>query len=590
MSTQTPTRRLLILYGSQTGTAEDVANQIALGARRLHLDTTISAMDECEPQSLFEDTYTIFVLSTTGQGSEPQNMKKIWKSICQAKLPLDLFQSLKFTIFGLGDSNYSKFNWAAKKLYRRLIQLGAIEFYSRGEADDQNPNGIDTTLIPWLASLWPTLLELMPLPLGLTILPDTDLLPARFTLKPCEHAQVSSSAALPVFSPTIATLSMNRRLTPIEHWQDTRHLEFDFGEDLNFLPGSVASLMPENHPDDVSRFLSLMKWDGIADQLFQWSSAIKGQPLLAPLAAPITLRQLFTTYFDILSVPKKSFINWLSYFTTNPDHTERLKEFCSFDGQDDLYDYINRPRRTILEVLSDFKSVSIPLDYIPDIFPRIRPRQFSIASSSKMFPRQIHLLVAVVNYRTRISTPRKGLCTSWLARLKPGSRVPVRIEPGWFKFPSDPNKAVICVGPGTGIAPFRSLIQERSIQDSKKMNHLIIYGCRNRDKDFYYRNEWEEFESRGICKFHSAASRDQERKHYVQHEIEKHADEVWELMSKQEASIYISGSAGQMPKAVRKALKGVCLSQGKMKEEEGKVDEHIEMLDRTGRLQEETWS
>lgn len=134
-------RRILILYGSQTGTAEDVANQIALDARRLHLSVTLAAMDDYDRQSLFEECYIIFVVSTTGQGTEPQNMNHFWRSLRQANLPADLFGGLQFTVFGLGDSSYPKYNWAAKKLYRRMVQLSAREFYPRGEADDQNPNG-----------------------------------------------------------------------------------------------------------------------------------------------------------------------------------------------------------------------------------------------------------------------------------------------------------------------------------------------------------------------------------------------------------------------------------------------------------------
>ena len=108
--------------------------------------------------------------------------------------------------------------------------------------------------------------------------------------------------------------------------------------------------------------------------------------VLLPLHWPkrSTLKQLFISYLDIFSVPRRSFFEWLSYFTTSEMETEKLREFCTAEGQEDMYSYANRPRRTIYEVLAEFKSAQIPLNYIADIFPEIRPRQFSIASSSKV--------------------------------------------------------------------------------------------------------------------------------------------------------------------------------------------------------------
>jgi sulfite reductase alpha subunit-like flavoprotein len=134
-------RRLLILYGSQTGTAEDVAQQISRGARRLHFKTELASMDSYERDKIFEEDLVVFVCSTTGQGTQPQNMIKFWNGLKRANLPTDFIDNVRFTVFGLGDSSYPKFNWVAKKLFRRLSQLGAQSFYERGEADDQNRNG-----------------------------------------------------------------------------------------------------------------------------------------------------------------------------------------------------------------------------------------------------------------------------------------------------------------------------------------------------------------------------------------------------------------------------------------------------------------
>lgn len=134
-------RGLLVLYGSQTGTAQDVAERIGREARRRHFRARVSSMDEYDRSRLFDERYIICVAATTGQGDEPTNMKAFWKALRQSNLPSDFLGEVEFTTFGLGDSTYPKYNWVAKKLHRRLEQLGATEFYERGEGDDQNHNG-----------------------------------------------------------------------------------------------------------------------------------------------------------------------------------------------------------------------------------------------------------------------------------------------------------------------------------------------------------------------------------------------------------------------------------------------------------------
>ncbi|OAV93205.1 hypothetical protein PTTG_05597 [Puccinia triticina 1-1 BBBD Race 1] len=591
-SITTKERRLLVLYASQTGTAEDVAQQISRGARRLHFNTELASMDGYDRDKIFDEDLVIFVCSTTGQGVQPQNMTKFWNALKLASLPTDFIDNIRFTIFGLGDSSYPKFNWVTKKLFRRLAQIGAQSFYERGEADDQNPNGIDSTLLPWLDGLWKKLLEIKPLPNHLTPIPPTTCLPPSFRLQP-------ASEPIPKLLPTppppdllSATLTKNQRLTAPDHWQDTRHLEFESDQTLEFEPGSVCEILPENCPEEVDKLFKLMKWTDLSDQVYKLTRCDSNQDLPVGWNLYATLTEIFTTRLDFMAVPGRSFIDWLSHFTSDPMETERLQEFCSIEGQDDLFEYTRRPRRTILEVLSEFKSASIPLDYIHDVFPQIRPRLFSIASSPKLFPNQIQLLVAVVNYKTRLSVPRKGLCTSWLSKLEIGTRIPIRISPGYVTFPKEPSQPVVCIGPGTGIAPFRALIQDRSsypdLSDESDPSTLVLFGCRAEKMDFYYRDQWSKFVDRRVCTFLWTASRDQENKRYVQDLIVENAALVWKYMAIDNAHILISGSAGEMPKGVRSALKKVCASQGGLDEKQ--ADDFMERLEVLGKLQEDTWS
>jgi sulfite reductase alpha subunit-like flavoprotein len=132
---------LTILYASQTGTAADVAERIGREARRRHYRARVSAVDEFPLADLLELDLVVFVVATTGQGDEPTNMRSLWQFLLRADLPDDLMEHLLYTVYGLGDSSYAKYNWPAKKLYRRLESLGAQAFYEKGEADDQDVHG-----------------------------------------------------------------------------------------------------------------------------------------------------------------------------------------------------------------------------------------------------------------------------------------------------------------------------------------------------------------------------------------------------------------------------------------------------------------
>lgn len=171
-------------------------------------------------------------------------------------------------------------------------------------------------------------------------------------------------------------------------------------------------------------------------------------------------------YLDIQGVPRRYFFELLSHFTSSDLEKEKLLEFCSAEGQEELCSYCYRQKRTTSEVLQDFPSAcaNIPFKYLFDLIPPIQPRAFSIASSLKAHPDEVQLLVAVVNYKTKLIKPRQGLCSTWLASLDPlnkDCRVPVWVKKGTISFPKALDAPIVMVGPGTGCAPFRSLIEER---------------------------------------------------------------------------------------------------------------------------------
>ncbi|KAJ7678562.1 hypothetical protein B0H17DRAFT_1161341 [Mycena rosella] len=533
-------RTVLILYATETGAAREVADRLARHCRRIHFTCRVLSTDKYSLSDLISEPLVLFVIATTGAGSEPRAMTPMWKTLLRSDLPSDLFDDLAFAVFGLGDSAYEKFCWPAKKLSRRLSSLGATEICERGEGDDQDPLGLDGALEPWMGKVLDALLRSYPLP---------------------DHLEIIPAATVPS-----ARVSCNTRITAEDWYQDVRHLEFDFDEEIRhtrFSPGDVAVVRPLALASDVDTFLRSMYWLDVADIPLRITHTMTDQSLPEHLPAVVTPRALFTEYLDFNAVPRRSFFEYLRYFTDDELEREKLDEFLSREGADDLYEYCYKVRRTIREVLSEFRHVKIPMEYIFDVFPPLRPRQFSIASSIKRFPSQIHLCVAIVKYRTKLKVPRRGVCTAFLASLQPGDKVQIGLEKGLIKLPADNNTPVICVGPGTGVAPMRAVIQERVHLGAHA--NTLYFGCRSATKDQHYASDWRTHASADALAYRAAFSRDSPegtKRVYVQDLIEEDAERVWGCYVEARASLYRGRSANKMPLAVKNALRSAAETYG----------------------------
>uniref|UniRef100_A0A8C9N7Y9 NADPH dependent diflavin oxidoreductase 1 n=1 Tax=Serinus canaria TaxID=9135 RepID=A0A8C9N7Y9_SERCA len=444
-----------------------------------------------------------------------------WRFLFRKSLPASSLCQLDYAVLGLGDSSYPKFNFIAKKLHKRLLQLGGNPLLPVALGDDQHDLGPDAVVDPWLVALWEKILALYPVPPGLEIISPDARLPPKYTLHylPEDSPHPESAVLQPAapraapceLQPFAARVVSNQRVTAQSHFQDVRLIEFDIaGSGITFSAGDVVMIQPQNCPEDVQQFCQLLRLE--PHRRFMLEPTDPGTSLPPLLPQPCTIQYLVTHYLDISCVPRRSFFELLASFSTNELEREKLQEFSSAQGQEELYSYCNRPRRTTLEVLWDFphSTCAIPADYLLDLIPRIRPRAFSIASSLLAHPERMQILVAVVQYKTRLSKARRGLCSTWLASLNPEQgdiRVPLWVKKGGMKFPADPATPVIMIGPGTGVAPFRAAIQERVALGHR--GNCLFFGCRHQSKDFYCQAEWEELVTKGFLTLFTAFSRDQ---------------------------------------------------------------------------------
>lgn len=463
----------------------------------------------------------------------------------------------------------------------------------------------------------------------------------------------------------VMTLKSNDRITAPDHFQDVRHLSLVAPVDIRYQPGDILSIFPKNFPDDVSYLIHLQHWTSIADTpLAVYDSAAHPDDppftpgiidLNVPLSRPPTLRDLLTHSLDISSIPRRSFLASCAEFTNDETHRDKLREFANPAYTDEYFDYATRPRRSILEILDDFPSIQIPWTYALALFPRLRCRQFSISSGGALkHPTDadhttFHLTIALVSYRTVLRKVRQGVCSRYIAALRPGTKLAVTLTKGSLGVMRNNadmlRRPLLLIAPGTGVAPMRSLLwerdlflraeeDERDVSEAKNQGRgqraktVLLFGARNRKGDFLYEKEWPKLDVRLLTAF----SRDQGEKVYVQDVIRREGKMVWEMLRPRvfpngrwgeegggggggeangggdrgydggpelgdsrkggrsgwgDGTVIICGSSGKMPLAVRAALVDVFRIEGRMEEED--AEEAVARMERQGRYLQETW-
>jgi sulfite reductase alpha subunit-like flavoprotein len=628
-------RIALVLYGTETGTAQDLAEEVVRTLERLHFDTDVLGLNHVDHHQLHAYTLIVFVVATTGQGDFPDNARRFWTSLLRRKLSSTTLNGIDYAMVGLGDSSYPKFNWAARKLEKRITQLGATAIIESCEADEQGDEGTDGAFLAWLQNFRYIVSKVFPLPQDQLPITNDVLLPSKWQLErlapesniqPNTNGQSQtppdSNGVVDSFS---VTLDVNERVTPSEHWQDVRFMSLISTRPVEYMPGDAIAISPRNMSEDVNTLLHRMNWQDLADIPLRLVSTRNHDGSHASFAPPLsktnglTIRKLLTEHLDINAIPRRSFLAHIANYTCDTMHRDRLLEFTDPQYLDEYYDYATRPRRSILEILQEFDSVQIPWQEITNVFPPMRPRQFSIASGGRLKntpngTTQFELLVAIVKYKTVIKRIRQGVCTRYLAQLPVGTELKVSLKTECrFAKPTElGNTPHLLIGAGTGIAPLRSVIHEKSTGTDGLGATVLFFGCRNEQSDYFFRDEWEATQTRssGLFEVITAFSRDQKSKVYVQDRIRQKSALVWEYLVERQATIIVCGSSGQMPKAVRQALVDALTAQAKMRkrpefvigraisdaededviEDVENAEKYLAKLEKIGRYKQETWS
>jgi len=331
----------------------------------------------------------------------------------------------------------------------------------------------------------------------------------------------------------LGCLTVNRRLTGKSFWKESRHFEISLeGEGLQYEAGDSVGILPTNDPQLVERVLMALEFSGT-------------ESVQTPGGTTVSLQQALLGNYT-LTKPSKPF---LSAIAKRDPSAVFLKDLLDPGAVRKLDQYLLG--KDILDHLEQFRSVRFAPEEFVGLLRKLQPRLYSIASSQKVYPRSIHLTVAIVRYLS-YERLRRGVCSTFLSER--AAVIPLFVHSArHFHMPKDPDVPIIMVGPGTGIAPFRAFLQERRATGARGKNWLFL-GGRRYTSDFFYQSELETYYAEGtLHRLDAAFSRDQELKIYVQHRMLEKAKEFYNWLESG-AYLYVCGDATHMAREVDDAL------------------------------------
>jgi len=519
---------LLILYGSQTGTAEALAKRIGKEASRRNYLPRVLEMSKYNEVNFSDEQRLLLVTSTWGDGDPPDNAVAFWSHLNSSALP-DV-SHLGFSVLALGDRNYANFCGAGRKFDERLEQLGAIRIHPRADCDTD----YERTAQAWLESFWPSLEKLSCHPLS-TIAdgsPEVSSLPS-----------VSPGSSYSRSNPFPATLLASVNLNAAGSAKETRHLEFSLhGSALRYEPGDALGVMACNCPELVNDIIEALGCDG--------EEAVPDCE-----GKETSFRTALLRHYQITSIPSA-----LLETAADRSNDSVVRGLLAPDNRLQLDKFLFG--RDVLDLLRTYPALfSCPKELV-GFLRKLQPRLYSISSSPKAHPGEVHITVGALRYESH-NRPRKGVCSIFLSeRLAIGSTAPVFIQPSaGFKLPQDSDLPIIMIGPGTGIAPFRAFLEERQASGAKGKSWLF-FGDQRRATDFLYCEQIERLLKDGnLTRLDMAFSRDQEEKVYVQHRMIENAQVFWDWLE-EGAHVYVCGDAKRMAKDVESALHEVISKAG----------------------------
>jgi cytochrome P450/NADPH-cytochrome P450 reductase len=589
------------LYGTQTGAAQDYANQLASQAKRFGFkDITFCAMDHWEviasgqyEKSKDNANELVVICTATYNGQPPdsaENFNKFLDSKC-----LDgkagILSGIKYAVFGLGNKNWRTYQDFPRKVDSLFDKLGADRFFAQGAGNADVD--MDSDFNEWCAHFWTHTLYSF----GVAASESKPVIPTAASSKSSQQSIVNVKFIQPTNKEawevavnkhngeSKAILHTNRELQKEGSPRSTRHIEIDIS-DLSpigdkghrYNAGDHLEVYPVNDNTTVDAIALNFGW--ILDSVFEVDqetlSDVSPRSLAKNIVGPCSVRNMLTYYADITSAPSRAvFACFAAHLKlVAPDTAATFEKIIMPDTiSEDQYPEFIKKHRTLLDLQRAYPQVNcLDLGQFLASVPIIQPRRYSIASSPLTYPTSAHLTVGIVDDVIN-NKHYSGLASSFLKRGSHGLKVRANLKSSksTFSLPTDPSVPLILISAGTGFSPFRGFLQERQAQLEQGENvgeTVLFFGCRRSDEDFIYQDELKNYNEKVLAQLYTAFSRNAEHSplKYVQHQLLANASKIWNMIHPSDpnvkpAAIYICGS-GAMSHDVRRTFSNIVISFG----------------------------
>lgn len=577
---------VLVLYGSQTGTAEMFAKTLSREGGKLGVPITLRDTEDYDTSGLEYERMVILVCSTYGEGEPTDTMKTFhdWMmDDCRERG--EELREVKYTVFGLGDRQYKYFCEEGIAMDRRFEELGAKRVYGTGCGDAGSGN-LEEQFDEWCTNLWQAVARELDITLKAhteePVEPECKIKYWEEPPAPLPFPKTASVLEPTQRMPVWVELVQNDELLHDAENRKTRAISFSIaGTIISYQAGDHLGVLPCNSDKLVYLYLDALGAREEENKVF----SLQDKKLLKNVfPARVTIRTALKWFLDLAGSPKKSTLRAFAHCCTDSAEKEELLRLLRVNPESQKeYTKLCSQLRTVYGFLQKFRSAKVPLTLFLELMPRINPRYYSICSDLLLTPNAVSATVAYVE---------GGLCTSMLIDAKPGDRFPIFVRKSTFHLPlRAKDRPIIMIGPGTGCAPFIGFLQRRRAWQQKNFAlgpAIFFFGCRREKEDHIYKDLCEKAVEEGILSAVDVAySRDGPAKVYVQHRIKERREEVWSMLQ-QGANLYICGDAKHMAKDVEKELLQIAMDLGKMNEEE--AEEYYKKLEKDERYLKDVWS
>ena len=525
-------KTISILFGTQTGNSEIVAREAEKVAKKAGLTPTVLDLSECETQTLISSPRLLIVTSTYGEGEMPDNVIELWNKC--SELDDNFYEKINYSVLALGDTSYEKFCEAGKLWDLHLNEKGAKRVLDCVECDVD----FEEPSRRWIKEIIPAMTEVQA---------ENE---KSSTIVDAKENRTDQEKNWSRNNPYLAKLNKKIKLSKKGSGKEIIHYEIDLGESqLSYKPGDIVNIFSRNDDEYVSLLLDALKCDG--------SEVI----YVENLDEKKDLKYLLESYYEIRK-PSKDLLN-LFYLLSKDS------EFCSIYEDNDkskLTDFLHG--MDTLDLIEKFNHVPLNAIEFCRLCKPLSARAYSISSSIDVHPNEVHITVASVRWEKN-KRVHKGVCSTFLADiLNKNEDLGIYFSTNNnFRIPENGEKNIIMIGPGTGIAPFRSFLQQREFNKCEGENWLF-FGDRNKNYDYIYESEILGFQKRGVLnKIDLAWSRDQDEKIYVQDLLIKNKKEIFGWIQNG-SHIYVCGDALYMAKDVNKALINIISTEGSLSYED----------------------